>query len=43
MGTQDTFNYMIMNLLGPSLEIYMLNNGGKINYHKALILGIEMI
>jgi serine/threonine protein kinase len=43
MGTEDTFNYMMMNLLGPSLETYIMNNGGKLELKLAINFGGQML
>ncbi len=43
MGSEGTFNYMMVNFLGPSLDLYMMNNGGKLDLKLALDFGVQMI
>jgi serine/threonine protein kinase len=43
LGTEDNFNYLMVDLLGPSLDALMLNSGGKLQLRLALDLARQMV
>lgn len=42
-GTEENFNYIVMDLLGPSVDKMRENKGGKMNLNEVLIIAIQMI